>query len=40
MAQERAIPATGEKSRIHKLLGNDADLARHLILWVMAVPAK
>jgi len=39
MAQDRATPAKGEKGRIHKLLGNDADLARHLILRVLAVPA-
>ncbi len=39
MAQERAIPATREKGRIHSPLGNDADLARHLIHWVLAVPA-
>jgi hypothetical protein len=39
MAQERAIPAKDEKGRIHNLLGNGFDLARHLILWVLAVPA-
>jgi len=39
MAQESAIPAKDEKGRIHKLLGNGFDLARHLILRVLAVPA-
>ena len=39
MAQGEAFPAEGEKVRIHKLLGIAADLARHLILWVSAVPA-
>lgn len=39
MAQVGFPPAKGEKVRIHKPLGNSADLARHLILWVMAVPA-
>jgi len=39
MAQERAIPAKGEKGRIHNLLVNGPDLARHLILRVLAVPA-
>jgi hypothetical protein len=39
MAQEDAILAKGEKVRIHSLLGNDPDLARHLILRVPAVPA-
>jgi hypothetical protein len=39
MAQERAIPAPGENGRIHSLLGIGADLARHLILRVLAVPA-
>jgi hypothetical protein len=39
MAQAWAFPATGENGRIHKLLGNYGDLARHLILRVPAVPA-
>jgi hypothetical protein len=39
MAQESAIPAKGEKGRIHNLLGIGFDLARHLILRVLAVPA-
>jgi len=39
MAQERAIPVKGEKDRIHNLLGIGPDLARHLILRVLAVPA-
>jgi len=39
MAQPAAVPAKREKGRIHKPLGNKADLARHLILWVPAVPA-
>jgi len=39
MAQAWAFPAKGENGRIHKPLGTYADLARHLILWVLAVPA-
>jgi len=39
MAQDRATPAKGENSRIHNPLGNASDLARHLILRVLAVPA-
>ncbi len=39
MAQVGPFPAKGEKGRIHKPLGNAGDLARHLILRVLAVPA-
>jgi hypothetical protein len=39
MAQAGLDPATAEKARVHNLLGNKADLARHLILPVTAVPA-
>jgi hypothetical protein len=39
MAQVEAFAVKAEKGRIHKPLGNSADLARHLILWGMAVPA-
>ena len=39
MAQVGPIPTKPEKVRIHKPLGNAADLARHLILSVSAVPA-
>ena len=39
MAQVGAIPAKPEKARVHSPLGDLTDLARHLILWVSAVPA-
>ncbi len=39
MAQVGPFHVEGEKGRIHKPLGNSADLARHLILGVLAVPA-
>jgi hypothetical protein len=39
MAQVGFDPATAEKARVHNLLGKKADLARHLILPVTAVPA-
>jgi hypothetical protein len=39
MAQGGPIHQKLEKIRIHKPLGNAADLARHLILSVLAVPA-
>jgi len=39
MAQVEAFAEKAEKGRIHKLLGNGFDLARHLILRVLAVPA-
>ena len=39
MAQLEPTPGKPEKLRIHKPLGNAADLARHLILWGKAVPA-
>jgi len=39
MAQAGFPPANGKKARIHKPLGNSADLARHLILQGKAVPA-
>jgi hypothetical protein len=39
MAQVGLDPAIAEKARVNNLLGNKADLARHLILWVTAVPA-
>jgi hypothetical protein len=39
MAQLCANPPKPEKLRIHKPLGNAADLARHLILRGEAVPA-
>jgi hypothetical protein len=35
----RPISANLEKVRVHNPLGNAADLARHLILSVPAVPA-
>jgi hypothetical protein len=39
MAQPVLQCAKAEKLRIHKPLGNADDLARHLILWGLAVPA-
>jgi hypothetical protein len=39
MAQVAPNPPEREKTRVHKPLGNARDLARHLILWVLAVPA-
>src|ERR1700676_424110 len=39
IAQVGATPAKAEKVRVHSPLGNMADLARHLILWALAVPA-
>ncbi len=39
IAQVQPIPAKPEKVRVHNPLGNTTDLARHLILWVLAVPA-
>jgi hypothetical protein len=39
MVQEGRVPAKGEKARVHNSLGNAADLARHLILGSLAVPA-
>jgi hypothetical protein len=39
MAQIGPDPIKPEKVRVHNPLGNAADLARHLILWVLAVPA-
>jgi hypothetical protein len=33
-------PQNGENRRIHNLLGDESDLARHLILPPMAVPAS
>ena len=39
IAQVGATPAKTEKVRVHSPLGNMADLARHLILWALAVPA-
>ena len=39
LAQVGLDPAIAEKARVNNLLGNKADLARHLILWVTAVPA-
>src|SRR5438445_13793879 len=39
IAQFGPIRAKREKVRVHSPLGNTADLARHLILWVLAVPA-
>ena len=39
MAQVGRHSATAEKARVHNLLGNKADLARHLILSRLAVPA-
>jgi hypothetical protein len=39
MAQPPPIQVKLEKPRIHNLLGDSDDLARHLILWVLAVPA-
>jgi hypothetical protein len=39
MAQGEPIRPKLENTRIHKPLGNTADLARHLILWDLAVPA-
>ncbi len=39
MAQVGPIPAKPEKARVHSPLGNLTDLARHLILGVLAVPA-
>src|ERR1700681_4560104 len=39
IAQVGATPAKTEKVRVHSPLGSMADLARHLILWALAVPA-
>ncbi len=39
MAQFGLEPQNPEKVRVHNPLGNAPDLARHLILWVVAVPA-
>jgi len=39
MAQVGTIPAKREKPRVNSPLGNLDDLARHLILRVLAVPA-
>jgi hypothetical protein len=39
IAQPGPIPAKPEKVRVHNPLGNAQHLARHLILWVVAVPA-
>ena len=39
MAQFRADLTSPEKLRVHSPLGDRADLARHLILPVLAVPA-
>jgi hypothetical protein len=39
MAQVGPIPIKPKKVRVHSPLGNTADLARHLILWALAVPA-
>jgi len=39
MAHVGSNPAKPQKTRVHKPLGNLADLARHLILWCPAVPA-
>jgi hypothetical protein len=39
ITQVRPNSANPEKVRVHNPLGNTADLARHLILWGLAVPA-
>jgi len=39
MAQLRLIPANPENTRVHNPLGSQTDLARHLILSPVAVPA-
>src|SRR5712672_3594593 len=39
ITQVRPNSANLEKVRVHNPLGNTADLARHLILWLLAVPA-
>jgi hypothetical protein len=39
MGQVRPIPEKPEKVRVHNPLRNSRHLARHLILWVLAVPA-
>jgi hypothetical protein len=39
MAQLAPVHAKLEKPRVHSLLGDSDDLARHLILWGLTVPA-
>jgi hypothetical protein len=39
MAQVRPTPGWRENTRFHNSLGSSADLARHLILRVLAVAA-
>jgi len=39
MAQPALVQANPEKPRVHSPLGHSDDLARHLILGVLTVPA-